>query len=132
MYIHIDSEEGISCSEKLTFEDSMRLLGTAIMQIMHDVNDHVRKTATNAEEYAVAHGRIYDMFNIMAGNILDSFDPGRSPYTDLTAEAILKAENAILEETPPSDESQDESPPLKLVEETSVTEEETSETESPA
>ena len=102
MFITIDAEKGITCSEKLTFEEAMMLIGSATLQLMHDVDEHLKATAESSEEYNEAHGRIYDMYNIMAGNILDAFDSDRSPSTDLTAQAILEAENAILDREVPT------------------------------
>lgn len=100
MFIKIDTEEGITSNEHLSFEDSLRLLGTAALSMMQGLDQYVKEN--DAENYESVHGRIYDMFNIMAGNILDAFEPTRSPATDLTAEAILRAENEILDEAVPT------------------------------
>ena len=97
MYITIDSEKGLSCSEGLTFVDALRLIGTATLQIMNDVDANAKENAASSEEYEAAHGQVYDLYNHMAGNILDRFDGDRSPATDLTTQAILEAENAILD-----------------------------------
>jgi hypothetical protein len=109
MFINIDSEKGITSSEKLTFEDAMRLLGTATIAIMQGFDEDMRPQL-NEEEFKELHGRVYDMYNIMAGNILDTYDPMRSPQTDLTAQAIMEAENAILDrEVPDKKEEANES-----------------------
>lgn len=106
MYITIDSDSGkITASEHLSFEDSMRLLGTAQLTLMHGLDDYVKEQ--DPESYPEVHGHIYDLFNIMAGNILDNFDNTRSPATDLTAEAILRAENEILDERVPDDTTEE-------------------------
>lgn len=42
-------------------------------------------------------GEIYDMYNATASNVLDMFDPTAEKCTNLTADAILKAENELLE-----------------------------------
>lgn len=125
MFIHIDTEEGISTNEHLSFEDSLRLIGTAALSMMTGLDDYVKEN--DAENYESVHGRIYDMFNIMAGNILDAFDSTRSPATDLTAEAILRAENEILDEKVPEIEP-DETIEIEVAP-TEITEDET---ESPA
>jgi hypothetical protein len=96
MFIHIDSETGISSNEHLSFEDALRLLGTAAFSLMQGLDTYVKEK--HPDNYESVHGHIYDTFNIMAGNILDAFDSERSPSTDLTAEAILRAENEILEQ----------------------------------
>lgn len=112
MFITIDSEKGISCSEGLAFVDAMRLIGSATLHIMNDVDENAKANAKDAGEYEETHGHIYDMYNTMAGNILDQFDHERSPATDLTAQAILEAENAILdrettEEAAPEETTED-------------------------
>ena len=124
MFITIDSEKGITASEKLSFEDTMRLLGTAALSLMEGLDNYVKEH--DPENYENVHGHIYDTFNIMAGNILDAFDSTRSPATDLTAEAILRAENEILDEKVPTIEPE-------VAEEIEVTPTEIEEvTESPA
>jgi len=128
MFIHIDSETGLSSNEHLSFDDALRLLGTAALHIMEGLDNYVK--ANDAENYESVHGAIYDKFNIMAGNILDAFDATRSPATDLTAEAILRAENEILDEQFPTEEFDE---PIELeVTPTEVSEDEESVTQSPA
>lgn len=132
MFIHIDSEAGLSSNEHLSFDDALRLLGTAALSIMEGLDKYVQEN--DAENYESVHGAIYDKFNIMAGNILDAFDATRSPATDLTAEAILRAENEILDEQVPTIEpevvEEIEVTPSESPEQLSVFEE--TETESPA
>jgi len=119
MYIHIDAEKGLRCSEGLSFVDALRLIGTATLHLMNDVDDYAKENAKTDEEYNDAHGKVYDLYNHMAGNILDQFDCTRSPATDLTTQAIMEAENAILdretaevesEETSETTEEEDDSP----------------------
>lgn len=128
MFIHIDTETGISASEHLSFDDALRLIGTAALSMMEGLDKYVKEN--DAENYESVHGAVYDKFNIMAGNILDAFDNTRSPATDLTAEAILRAENEIL------DEQVTEIEPEEVIEievtPTEVSETEEDETESPA
>lgn len=132
MFIHIDSEAGLSSNEHLSFDDALRLLGTAALSIMEGLDKYVQEN--DADNYESVHGAIYDKFNIMAGNILDAFDATRSPATDLTAEAILRAENEILDEQVPTIEpevvEEIEVTPSEAPEQLSVFEE--TETESPA
>lgn len=105
MFINIDSEKGITSSEKLTFENAMRLLGTATIALMQGFDEDM-KAQLSEEEFEKVHGRVYDMYNIMAGNILDTYDPTRSPQTDLTAQAIMEAENAILDREVPEENAE--------------------------
>jgi hypothetical protein len=119
MFIHIDSETGLSSNEHLSFEDSMRLIGTAALSLMDGLDNYVKEN--DPDNYDAVHAHIYDSFNILAGNILDAFDNTRSPATDLTAEAILRAENEILDERVPTLEPEE-------TEEIEVTPSETSET----
>ena len=121
MFIHIDSETGLSSNEHLSFDDALRLIGTAALSIMEGLDKYVKEN--DAENYESVHGAIYDKFNIMAGNILDAFDSNRSPATDLTAEAILRAENEILDEQVPTIEPE-------VTEEIEITPTVTEETES--
>lgn len=110
MFLHIDvSEDGqssISASEKLSFEDSLRILGTASLSLMKGLDAYVKEN--DPEHYEDVHGHIYDTFNILAGNILDAFDNTRCPATNLTAEAILRAENEILDENVPDVDEDEE------------------------
>lgn len=105
MFIHIDSEHGISSNEHLSFDDALRLVGTAALSLMEGLDKYVKEN--DAKNYESVHGAIYDKFNFMAGNILDAFDSTRSPATDLTAEAILRAENEILDEQVPAIEPEE-------------------------
>ena len=106
----------------------MRILGTAILSLMEGLDKYVKEN--DETNYESVHGRIYDTFNIMAGNILDAFDNSRSPATDLTAEAILRAENEILDEKVPTIEPE----PVEEIEvaPSEISEDEESVTQSPA
>lgn len=126
MFIHIDSETGLSSNEHLSFDDALRLIGTAALSIMEGLDTYVKEN--DAENYESVHGAIYDKFNFMAGNILDAFDSTRSPATNLTAEAILRAENEILDEQVPTLEPE---APIEIEVTPTVTEESET-TESPA
>lgn len=106
MFITIDAEKGITSSEGLTFEQAMRLIGTATIAIMEGFDEDM-KQRLDEEGFQEVHGRVYDMYNIMAGNILDTYDPTRSPSTDLTAQAIMEAENAILDREVPDKEPEE-------------------------
>ena len=108
MFIHIDTENGLSASEGLNFGDSIRMLCTAALYVMDCIDQQAKETAQDSGEYEKVHGAIYDTFNEMAGAVLDSFDGERSPHTDLTAQAIMEAENAILDREVPDGESDSE------------------------
>lgn len=120
MVLHIDTEKGLSSDEHLSFEDTLRILGTATLSLMAGLDQYVKEH--DAENYEQVHGHIYDTYNIMAGNILDAFDNTRSPATDLTAEAILRAENEILDEKFPTEAEEPaielEAIPTEVAEET--------------
>jgi hypothetical protein len=100
MFIHLDPETGIQTSENLKFDDAMRLLGTAALALMDGLDNYIKEK--DPDNYDEVHGHIYDTFNILASNVLDAFDNTRSPGTDLTAQAILEAENAILDREVPT------------------------------
>lgn len=104
MFITIDQEKGLTCSDGLTIGDALRLVGTATLYMLQSCDADFKEKAETEEEYNEAHGKLYDMYNFLAGNILDKFDGDRSPSTDLTAQAILEAENAILDRQAPKEE----------------------------
>lgn len=53
---------------------------------------------TDEKQTKALKGEIYDIYNAAASNVLDMFDPTVEKCTNLTAEAILRAENEILAE----------------------------------
>ena len=53
---------------------------------------------TDEKQMKALKCEIYDIYNATASNVLDMFDPTVEKCTNLTAEAILKAENEILAE----------------------------------
>ena len=97
------------------------MLCTAALALMDGLDTHVKENANDSGEYEKVHGYIYDVYNQMAGAVLDAFDNNRSPNTDLTTQAIMEAENAILDREVPTIEP--------IVEETAL---ETNEENSPA
>lgn len=103
-YINISALNGIEVSERLDITAGLRLLGTAILAIMQGAVDNAAKTFVDDDEkISLIKGGIYDMTNSMFGNILDMFDPENSPQTNLTAQAIMEAENAILDREVPDE-----------------------------
>lgn len=86
----LDDGEAItaSISPGTTFEDIMRLLGTLSLHVL--------------EVYAASHPeakeQMYFAYNYTASNVLAAFIPEDLLRPDLTAEAIIKAENELIEE----------------------------------
>lgn len=77
-----------SISPDLTFEYAMRLLGTLGIHILN----------TYAAAHPEAKEQMYYAYNFMASNVLAAFIPEDKLRPDLTAEAIVKAENELIEE----------------------------------
>jgi hypothetical protein len=80
-------DDKIMFGEDTTFSDAMSLLMSASLHAM-------KKTA---EQYPDLKEDIYDEFNHSASKILEEFIPDHELRPDLTAEAIKKYENEILE-----------------------------------
>ena len=98
MYINV-TEKQFKCSNDLTYSQGVALLLSGIMHI----------TEETIQQKPESVGNIYDYLNAAFGIILDKIQPDVSPATDLTAQAILEAENRILErEVPDAEESNEE------------------------
>lgn len=76
----------------ITFPEMCRSLFTVLLHFME-------QTAATGKDVPGLRGEIYDMVNALASNTLDIFEPDAQNDADrLTAEAILRAENEILDE----------------------------------
>lgn len=85
-------------SSGMTFPDVVQLLQTMMLSTMHNVMEQAKKdkSVTDIEE---VRKEVFDMVNISSSNVLLMFAPDLATRKDLTAEAILKAENEILDAT---------------------------------
>lgn len=120
MFIKV-SDNSLETSKRLLLPEAFQLLFSAALHMMNSVVDTAAADSNlTSEQRTIIKGDIYDMFNIGASNVLSIFDPETSPRDNLTAEAIMQAENAILDanaacenatdakETPETPETPDE------------------------
>ena len=99
----------IRADENLSFPEVMQAMSTAILHIMRDCTDFTVKQilAQNPDHEDQAtlkeaatkrcKEELYDMFNCAASNVLCAFAPEIEAHPDLTAQALLDAENAFLQ-----------------------------------
>lgn len=103
--IQIDDETSrlrVDVVGSITFPELVRSLFTVLLHNME-------QTAELGKDVPGLRGEIYDMVNAMASNTLDAFEPlPKNGADQLTAEAILRAENEILDEVEVKDEDEDE------------------------
>ena len=92
----ICAEEAISYSDDLKCIDALKLLlGGVLFTIQHA---HATISDVHPEKAEEVKRELYDLVNIGASNILKKFAPEFELRPDLTAEAIMKAENEILDD----------------------------------
>lgn len=103
--IQIDDETSrlrVDVVGSITFPELVRSLFTVLLHNME-------QTAELGKDVPGLRGEIYDMVNAMASNTLDAFEPlPKNGADQLTAEAILRAENEILDEVGDGVEVEDE------------------------
>ena len=98
----------IRADENLSFPEVMQAMSTAILHIMRDCTDFTvnQILAQNPDQDQAAlkeaatkrcKEELYDMFNCAASNVLCAFAPEIEAHPDLTAQALLDAENAFLQ-----------------------------------
>lgn len=75
-------------SQAITFPEALQLLSTVILGMMQQT----------VEKNPDAKGELYDMLNMAASRTLEQFAPEYELRPNLTAQAILEAENRIIEE----------------------------------
>ena len=84
-----------------TFQDFMTVMLTVIdNQVQTLLKDAEADCGDNTEAYDYIKGNLYDELNYVFGQMLERIIPDGNENSDLklTAEAILRAENQILEE----------------------------------
>lgn len=97
-------------SDHMTFPDSLTMFATTILNNMRKTYEtaevHFKKQEVENidDKLKQVKEELYDMVNIAASNILHMFAPEIEMRPDLTAQAILEAENAILDRTPTKEE----------------------------
>lgn len=93
--VHIqvrDNKVSISYNHSITLPEFITLMSTAILSAM-------QQTVANVPEAEREHAKeeIYDMYNAAASNTLHYFAPEIDMRPHLTTQAILEAENAIID-----------------------------------
>lgn len=80
-----------------TFRDVLSVCGTALQFAMRQVVEAAQAQSVPEESIASLKAELYDSVNITFSTILMEFAPEIEMHPNLTAEAILKAENDILD-----------------------------------
>ena len=110
--INIAEEDGkvsFKLAGSFTAEDVILTCNTVILSAMNQLVNNYEKAlaeATNGpvtnqkwnEKVAELKGMLYDFYNVNAANLLTAFAPEFEKNPDLTTQAILKAENDLIEE----------------------------------
>ena len=91
--ITLTDEARLNVEGDITFPEALQALFSTTFTLM---NHTLASAPTDSRDKI--QGEIYDMVNSAAGVILDRFQPTPANAADeLTAEAIMKAENELLE-----------------------------------
>ena len=108
---------------KFVAEDVVLICNTVILSAMNQLVANYEKTLeANAPDTAnkdvqitELKGMLYDFYNVNASNLLTMFAPEFDKNPDLTTQAILKAENELIEEKYDELEKTGKLVPLKTV-----------------
>lgn len=91
-------------SKNMTFPEAMQLTFSTVLNVANATYKqgfkHILNTVPPEEQAQRAlelKQEIYDAINVAASNVLELFAPELELRPDLTSEAILKAENEILD-----------------------------------
>lgn len=76
-----------------------------VAEANYDKNEDLQKKVDKATFLASFKGDIYDMINFGVTNMLGEFAPEIENHPDLTAQAIMEAENAILDKATKADKA---------------------------
>lgn len=91
--ISITQDGMMLSSEELHVADYINITLSAQLNMFSDI---LRRT--DEEERERTRGELYDMYNLAASAFLKAFAPELELRPELTEEAILRAENEILDE----------------------------------
>ena len=91
--ISITQDGMILSSEQLHVTDYINITLAAQLNIFNDILNNAKE-----EDRERTRDELYDMYNLAASAFLKAFAPELELRPDLTEEAILRAENEILEE----------------------------------
>ena len=107
-------------------EDVILVCNTVILSAMNQLVNSYRKVLSESAKGPVAQekidekivelkGMLYDFYNVNAFNLLTEFAPEIEKNPDLTTQAILKAENDLIEEKYEELKAEGKVVPLKVV-----------------
>ncbi len=88
------SEDGMFASQPLTYADVLQLTCSCVAGVAGDILSKVE----SEEERAKIEAELFDTANLAFSNCLAHAFPTQELRPDLTEEAIMEAENAILRE----------------------------------
>lgn len=87
----------VSTTQGLTLPDAMQVICTAACSMLRQTYEAISAAPPEGVTPEQIKGDLYDMANLMFSNVLSQFAPEIEMRPDLTCEAILKAENEILD-----------------------------------
>lgn len=95
-----DPEKGISTNsdQPITFEEFLFITSNSNLAFAKKIVED-----TPEEHKLEAKKTLYDLINLAASNVLRAFAPEIEMHPTLTEDAILRAENEIIEESTPED-----------------------------
>lgn len=95
IHIHLLDEGKMSYKTKypIAFDDLLSVAMTLCLGAMNDVTENAPEGSK--EE---CKGALYDLFNVAASKVLQNFAPEMELRPNLTAQAIMEAENRIIME----------------------------------
>lgn len=107
-------------------EDVILICNTVILSAMNQIvnsyskalGESVKEPVADAkleEKVTELKGMLYDFYNVNASNLLSTFAPEIEARPDITTQAILKAENALIEEEYDNLKKEGKIVPLKAV-----------------
>lgn len=90
-----DNQIKVEYDHPMNIQEYLQVISTGVLVSLNAVVQAIPET--NPEARAQAKEDLYDMYNAAASNTLHYFAPEIDMRPHLTAQAILEAENAIIE-----------------------------------
>lgn len=86
-----DTSVSMHASGPINFEDLVSLTSTVTLGYMRKIRDNAP-----ADQREAAVNTLYDAYNFAVSHVLEQFAPEKELRPNLTSQAILEAENAII------------------------------------
>lgn len=86
-----DNQVSMHTSGPISFEDLISLTSTVTLGYMRQIRDNAP-----ADKREDAVNTLYDAYNVAVSHVLEAFAPEKELRPNLTSQAILEAENAII------------------------------------